>query len=130
MDNIIKELTEYLEVMQAFDKDSAQDGNVLNAYSLQLASFMARANFLMADYGKKFRDQKKAAYLTLMASTHATQKYFAPSLAKDFVDSQCSEVGHVYDLAERVSRTCVHTLEAIKSITMNLMSERKFNNAA
>lgn len=125
---ILAELTRYLETINSFDKDSAQDGQALNAYAIELTNYMARANYLMADYGKMFRDKKKSAYLTLMASSHASQKYFAPSLGKDFIDAQCADVGHVYDMAERVSRTCVHTLDAIKSITMSLMSERKFNH--
>lgn len=130
MDKIIQELTEYLEVMQAFDKDSAQDGQVLNAYSIQLTNIMARSNFLMAEYNRKFREAKKVAYTNLHASFKATGQELKPMLAKDFVDSQCSEVGYVYDLAERTSRCATHTLDAIRSITISLMSERKFNNQA
>lgn len=130
MEPIEKELTEYLEIMQTFDKDSAQDGNVLNAYSIQLTNIMARANYLMAEYNKRFRDAKKQAYTNLHASFKATGQELKPMLAKDFVDAQCSEPGFIYDLAERTSRCATHTLDAIRSITISLMSERKFNNGA
>ncbi len=86
---------------------------------------MARSNYLMAVYQKNFREEKKAAYLKLVASSHAQQQYWAPSLAKDYVDSQCSENGFVYDLAERLSRLCSHTIDAIRTVVSSLKSERE-----
>lgn len=127
--NIKDELTGYLETMQTFDKDSAQDGQVLNAYSIQLTNIMARCNYLMAEYNKQFREAKKQAYTNLYASFKATGQEMKTTLAKDFVDAQCSEPGYLFDLSERTSRCAHHTLEAIRSITISLMSERKFNNA-
>jgi len=123
---IITELTGYMETIQQFDKDAGQDAEALHAYLIQLTQIMARSNFLMAEYNKKFRQEKKAAYLKLTASSHAQQQYYAPSLAKDFIDSQCSESGYVYDLADRVSRTAVHTSDAMRTIISSLKSERAF----
>ena len=80
----------------------------------------------MAEYHRKFREEKRLAYLNLMASSHASQKYFAPSLAKDYIDSQCSETGYIYDLAERLSRLCTHVIDAIRTIVSSLKSERAF----
>ncbi len=80
----------------------------------------------MAEYGRKFREEKKEAYRKLTASAIKDQKYFFPSLAKDYVDAECSESGYVYDLAERLSRLCTHTLEAIRTIVSSLKSERQF----
>jgi hypothetical protein len=124
MNKIIEELTEYLKIIETFDKDSAQDGQVLHAYLIHLTSIMARSNFLMAEYKKKFREEKKEAYLKLIASSNSQQKFFGISLAKDYVDSQCSETGFVYDLAERLSRLCVHTQAAVITIISSLKSER------
>lgn len=126
MKEIIEELTGYFLKVQEFDKDSAQDGQLLHAYLIELTNIMARANFLMAEYNKKFREEKKAAYEKLAKSRHAEQRYYAPSLAKDYIDSQCSESGYIYDLAERVSRLCNHTIEAIRTIISSLKSERSF----
>ena len=130
MKEIIEELTGYFLKVQEFDKDSAQDGQVLHAYLIELTNIMARANYLMAEYQRKFREEKRAAYLKLTASSHAQQQYYAPSLAKDFVDSQCSESGYVYDLAERVSRLCSHVIDAVRTIISSLKSERAFANYA
>ena len=130
MKEIIEELTGYFLKVQEFDKDSAQDGQVLHAYLIELTNIMSRANFLMAEYQRKFREEKRAAYLKLTASSHAQQQYWAPSLAKDYVDSQCSESGYVFDLAERVSRLCSHVIDAVRTIISSLKSERAFANYA
>lgn len=127
MEKIISELKFYLKTIEEFDKESAQDATALHAYLIELTQFMARANLLMAEHGKTFREQKKSAYLRLAASSQAQQQYFAPSLAKDYIDSQCSDSAFVYDLAERVSRTCVHTSDAIRTIISSLKSERIFS---
>jgi len=126
MKEIIEELTGYFLKVQEFDKDSAQDGQVLHAYLIELTNIMSRANYLMAEYQRKFRQEKKTAYLKLTASSHSQQQYYAPSLAKDFVDAQCDESGYVYDLAERVSRLCSHTIDAVRTIISSLKSERAF----
>ena len=128
MKEIIQELTGYFLTVQDFDKDSAQDGQVLHAYLIELTNIMARTNFLMAEYSRKFREEKKVAYEKLAKSRHADQRYYAPSLAKDYIDSQCSESGYVYDLAERVSRLCSHTIDAVRTIISSLKSERAFAN--
>jgi hypothetical protein len=128
--NMIKELTGYIQKIQEFDKDAGQDSTQLHAYLIELTQMMARANFLMAEYQRKFREEKKAAYLKLTASSHAQQQYYAPSLAKDFIDSQCSDSGFIYDLAERLSRLCSHTIDAIRTIVSSLKSEREFAHYA
>lgn len=128
MKEIITELTGYMKTIETFDKDAGQDGQSLHAYLIELTNFMARANYLMAFYQKSFRAEKRTAYLKLAASSHAQQQYFAPSLAKDYVDSQCSESGFVYDLAERLSRLCTHTIAAIVTIISSLKSERQFSH--
>lgn len=128
MEEIKKELIQYLEKIQQFDKDSAQDGEILHAYLIELTNIMARANFLMAEYQRKFRQEKKTAYLKLTASSHSQQQYWAPSLAKDYVDSQCDETGYMFDLAERLSRLCTHVIDAIRTIISSLKSERQFAN--
>lgn len=128
MENDIQELLGYLTKINEFDKDSAQDASCLHAYLIELSNMMARANYMMAIYGKKFREEKQRAYKRLAASSIANQKYYAPSLAKDYIDSQCSEVGYVYDLAERISRLTVHTSDAIRTIISSLKSERVLAN--
>lgn len=127
-EQIINELKSYIETIQQFDKDSAQDADALHSYLVQLTNYMARANYLMAEWGMKLREEKKRAYLNLKASEKAQGSYFSPSLGKDYISSVCSESGYVYDLAERTSRLCTHTIDAIRTIISSLKSERQFAN--
>ena len=126
MQQVTNELEGYMFTIQTFDKDMAQDGDALHAYLVELTNIMARANMLMAQYKKEFRVVKTKEYQNLAASQAATQKYFAVSLAKDYVDSKCSDVGYVYDLAERLSRTAVHAIDAIRAIISSLKAEKQF----
>lgn len=126
MEEIITELTNYFATMQEFDKDSAQDGQALHAYLIQLTQMMSRANYLKAEYNKLFRQQKKTAYINLAASSEAQKKYWSATQGKDFVDAQCYETGFIYDLADRCSASAVHTLDAVRTILSDLRSERQF----
>lgn len=126
MKQLIEELASYMKEIESFSKDMSQDGSALHEYLITLTNHMARANYVMAEYQKKFRDEKKKAYLRLKASSESQASYYAPSLAKDFVDSQCSDSGYVFDLAERLSRLCVHTIDAVRTIVSSLKNERQF----
>lgn len=126
MEEIKKELIQYLEKIQQFDKDSSQDGDALHSYIIELTNIMARANLIMAEYQRKFRQEKKAAYLKLSNSRIADQKYYAVSLAKDYIDAQCYESGYIFDLAERLSRTTVHAIEALRTVISSLKQEKIF----
>jgi len=124
-----EELIKYMELIQTFDKDASQDGTALNSYLIELTNFMARANFIMAEKKREIRQSKIKAYQHIV-KWHGEGKYFAPSLAKDYVDSLSYEASYTYDLAERCSRLCTHAIEAVRSILMSLMNERKFANYA
>ena len=126
MQEIIKELTGYLYTIETFDKDSAQDGSALHAYLIELTNKQARANFIMAEYKRKMRQEKAANYIALSKSYQSANKLFAPSLARDYIDAQSSDVSFVYDLAERLSRCITHTIDALRTIISSLKSERSF----
>jgi hypothetical protein len=123
---IEEELIMFLNKIETFDKDAAQDGNALHSYLIELTNIAARSNYLMADLKRQFRISKRDAYMKLQASSLANGKYFTPSLAKDYIDSCCSNTGYLYDLAERLSRTVTHTIDAIRTIISSLKAERQF----
>lgn len=127
MQSVINELTEYLKTIETFDKDSAQDGQALYSYLVDLTNKLARSNFIMAEYKMKVRKQRLEDYHALAKSGHAKQKYYAVSLAKDYVEAQGAEVAYVFDLAERTSRCIVHSIDAIRTIVSSLKSERAFS---
>ena len=124
---IEEELTMFLNKIETFDKDAAQDGNALHCYLIELTNIAARANYLMAELRRNFRVSKKDAYLKLKESSFNSDKFFTPSLSKDFIDSCCSKTGYLYDLAERLSRTAVHTIDAIRTIISSLKAERQYS---
>lgn len=121
-----QELTEYLMKIQTYDCEAGQDTETLRKYLIQLTNWMGRANELMASYGRLFREEKKAAYLKVFTSLESIGKTQAPSLVKDYVDSRCVESGEMYDLSERCSRSCVHTIEAIRSVLSSLKDEQRY----
>ena len=126
MDKIITELHGYLFTMQSFEKELANDGNTLHAYLIELTQINARAGALMAEYKMKQRQEKVKEYQNLVASQVANNKYFSITQGKDFIDSKCFEVAYVFDLAERTSRTAVHTIEAVRTILSSSKFEKQF----
>ncbi len=128
MEQIKSELIEYLKLIETFSKDSAQDGQALHSYLIELTNIGARANYLKVEFMQQYRKEKKQAYLNLIASSAASEKYFAPSLARDYVDSCCQDTAYMYELADRLGASVVHTCDALRTIISSLKSERQFAN--
>lgn len=95
-----------------------------------LCKSMAFANGQMSEAKKELNLIKVKSYETLVTSSVANANYFAPSLAKDYISAKCVEAQYDYDLAERLSRTLVHTIEAIRSCMSALKEEMKIESYA
>lgn len=95
-----------------------------------LCNTLAFLNNQMAVAKKELNDKKITAYETLVTSSIANQEYFAPSLAKDYISSKCSNEQYNYDICERASRTTTHTIEALRTCISALKEEAKqfYNN--
>ena len=93
-----------------------------------LCNSMAFVNNQMAIAKRELNIKKTKSYYSLVASSAATQRYFAPSLAKDFINSQCEKEVYDYDICERCSRTILHTLEALRTCISALKEENKVMN--
>lgn len=91
----------------------------------QLCNSLAFVNNQMAITKRILNQKKVKIYHNLIASETATQKYFAPSLAKDFVSAQCDKEQYEYDICERCSRTIFHTLDALRTCISALKEENK-----
>jgi len=73
---------------------------------------------------KKILNEKKVlAYHSLQASSASQEKYYAPSLAKDYINARCSEEEYNYDLCDRLSRSIVHVIDAQRSCLSALKQE-------
>ena len=99
-----------------------------------LCNALPFVNNQMALAKKLWNEAKVKAYYDLITSSSANEKYFAPSLAKDFVNAKCSNEQYAFDVAERCSRTIVHLIDALRSCISALKEEnitsRYANNVA
>lgn len=105
------------------DEFKVQNINVLIDRLNLLCNALPFINNQMAVAKKKLNEAKVKAYYTLITSQAANEKYYAPSLAKDFVNAQCSDEQYAYDLAERASRTIIHLLDALRTCISALKEE-------
>jgi hypothetical protein len=125
----VEDCMQWLE-SSAHDYTATQSISWLIDHVGQLCNTLAFVNNQMAVSKKILNDKKVTAYRSLITSEVANEKYFAPSLAKDFIAAQCSEEQYAYDLCERTSRTVTHILEILRSVLSALKEESKqlFNN--
>ena len=120
----IEDCLEWLE-LSAQDMTSAQPVTGFVDHIAQLAHTLAWVNGQMAVAAERLNDRKAKAYETLAASSVANQKYFSPSLAKEYIAAKCKEEQYAYDIAERASRTTYHQIEAFRSSLSALKEELK-----
>jgi|APCry1669191515_1035360.scaffolds.fasta_scaffold113681_1 hypothetical protein len=88
-----------------------------------LCNALPFVNSQMAVTKRLLNEAKVRAYNKLTMSSHAQQKYYAPSLAKDYVAAQCSDEQYAYDMCERCSRTIVHVIDAMRTAISALKTE-------
>jgi hypothetical protein len=115
--------------------DSTDEFKVQNISSLiermnLLCNALPFINSQMALAKKKLNEAKVKAYHKLITSSKANEQYFAPSLAKDYVNSLVSNEQYIFDNAERCSRSIVHLLDALRSCLSALKEEVKFSSYA
>jgi hypothetical protein len=81
-------------------------------------------NGQMALAKKLLNEAKVKAYYDLITSSTANEKYFSPSLGRDFVAAKCSKEAYGFDVAERCSRTIVHLIDALRTCISALKEEK------
>lgn len=92
----------------------------------QLTVSLAFVNEQMVITKKVWNKKKVKAYLSLMMSSVAQEQYFAPSLAKDYINAKCNEEELNYDLCERTSRTITHFIDSIRTAISALKMEAQY----
>jgi len=110
------------------DEFRVQNINTLIERLNLLCNALPFINNQMAIAKKLLNEGKVKAYYTLITSQAANEKYYAPSLAKDFVNAQCSNEQYAYDVAERCSRTIIHLMDALRTCISALKTERETSN--
>jgi len=88
-----------------------------------LCKSLAFVNNQQAVAKKILNERKVKVYHNMIGSSIANSVYFAPSLAKDFIQARLSKEQYEYDLCERTSRVIVHTIEAMRTCISALKEE-------
>ncbi len=126
----IKRIEDCMEWMQAIEVQKWQSTAMLTEFLWQLSTSLAFVNTQMAIAQRDLNEKKVEAYHTLISSSTANEKYFAPSLAKDYVGARLSQEQYNYDLCERCSRCIYHTIEAVRSGLSALKMELSYSQNA
>lgn len=119
----VNKCSAWLEQGEAFTH--SQSINFLIDKLGELSIALAFVNNQMAIAKRALNIRKVEAYHSLIASETANEKYFAPSLAKDFISAKIDKEQYDYDLCERCSRSIVHTIDAIRTAISALKEDAK-----
>lgn len=123
----VEDCAEWLE-MEAENYTASQSIGWLIDQMGTLCKSMAFVNTQMAISKQVLLDRKTKAYNDLICSAVANETYFAPSLAKDYIASKCSQEQYDYDICERTSRTITHQIEALRTCIAAAREELKISN--
>lgn len=123
----VESCAEWLE-MSAEDYTASQSIGWLIDQMGALCKSLAFVNTQMAVAKAILQERKVKAYNNLISSEVANETYFAPSLAKDFINAKCSQEQYDFEICERTSRTLVHTIEALRTCISAAKEEAKAIN--
>lgn len=91
-------------------------------------SCIAWAGEQMAIAKKNWNVKKVSAYHSLIASEVANERYFSPSLGKEYVAANCHQEQYEFDLCERFTRALVHISDNVRTAISALKEMAKLNN--
>lgn len=94
----------------------------------ELSVSLAFVNNQMAIAKAALNVSKVKAYHDLISSSVANEQYFAPSLAKDYINGKLAKEHYAYDLCERCSRTVVHKIDSLRTAISALKLERDYGS--
>jgi hypothetical protein len=114
--SVTDELQAIMNGIQGVTPNDLQTIDQCAEYATKLSGWLAYANEQMAHAARALNIAKRDAYARLQQDFNEKGITLSPSLAKDYIKSMCSQQGFVFDMAERCSRTVVHTLDALRSI--------------
>lgn len=120
----VEDCMNWLQEGEAFTH--SQSVNFLIDKLGELSVSLAFVNNQMALAKRVLNEKKVSAYNNLITSSVANETYFAPSLAKDFINAKCSKEQYEYDLCERCSRSIVHTVDALRTAISALKMEKEY----
>ena len=80
-----------------------------------MSTYLASTAALVAESGHLFKSARKRIHERLALSNVANQKYFSPSMAKDYVTSAAVKESYAYEYATRMNAAVTHTSELLRT---------------
>lgn len=117
------QLQAILDTIEGTSFDQVQSINLLIDWGFKLQQWMAFAGGQQAESKKFLHDARRQAMVNLVASLQANGATLAPSLQKEYVNDLCAVENYNYELAERCNRSCVHSLDFIRTCISVLKEE-------
>lgn len=117
------QLQAILDTIEGTNYADVQSLNLLMDWGFKLGQWMAFAGSQQASCKKALHDARRQAMVNLVASLKANGAVLAPSLQKDYVNDLCSQENYQYELAERCSRACVHSMDLVRTCLSTLRME-------
>lgn len=117
------QLQAILDTIEGTTFDQVQAISLLMEWGFKLQSWMAFAGGQQAESKKALHDARRKAMVNLIASLQANGATLAASLQREYVNDLCAAENYNYELAERCNRSCVHSLDFIRTCISVLKEE-------
>lgn len=105
----IEEMQDYLEV------SVSEDINEVVERIKNLSVYMARSGKMLADAKKELRLKKNNEIRNVVMQI-AKQNCLSAKAQNTLIDSIAQEENYIVDWLERINRTCVHQIDALRSL--------------
>ena len=118
-----------LETMQAFLEANYNSDNTAAVQERfdELAIYMARSGKLKADAEYHYNSLVESTIISALKKAY--EKELGASTLNKYVESVAKDYKFLVSWADRVNRSCVHQLDAMRSIISTLRAERFHNRA-
>lgn len=122
------ELLAILTEIESANYTAINNIHLLNDWIFKLTGWMAFSGQEMAKAKRDLNRAKVRAYDTYVFSRAASGLQISPMMAKDYAGSRCADEEFEYDVAERCNRSCVHAIDAVRTVISALKSEQQHLN--
>lgn len=111
----IEHITERLNFIQNILESNydSDDGSILNSRIQDVSIFMAEAGKLKSDAEFHYRDKLRSEILK--AIKELLPEYCSATLQNAFIKSCANDEATLVTFADRVNRSCVHQLDAMRT---------------
>jgi hypothetical protein len=117
------QLQAILDTIEGTSFDQVQSITLLMEWGFKLQQWMAFSGSQQAECKGALHSARRQALVNLIASLKANGATLSPMLQRDYINDLCGNENVNYELAERCSRTCVHSLDFVRTCISTLKTE-------